>query len=194
LNALQECLQPEGTPQFAGGLKAIQRIAKKIKIPIIIKETGCGFSLKTLKTLKNTGIYAVDISGLGGTHWGRIEGDRARSNSNQEKAAKTFQNWGIGTIQSMANGIKMNGKASKGSYNLWASGGVRTGLDAAKLLAMGAEAVGFAKPAMEQALSGKNSLFEWMGKIEYELKVAMFCTGSGNIKQLKKAEWTYKKT
>lgn len=208
LNALQECLQPEGTPQFAGGLKAIERIVKKIKVPVIIKETGCGFSLKTLKNLKNTGIYAVDMSGLGGTHWGRIEGDRAKDNSNQERAAKTFQNWGIGTVQSMSygikiqshgiklqgNGIKNNGKATKGSYNLWASGGVRTGLDAAKLLAMGAEAVGFAKPAMEQALFGKNSLFEWMDRIEYELKVAMFCTGSGNIKQLKKAEWTYKTT
>jgi isopentenyl-diphosphate delta-isomerase len=128
------------------------------------------------------------------------------SNSNQERAAKTFQNWGIGTIESMSNGIKLrsngiqsngiknNGKAAKGSYNLWASGGVRTGLDAAKLLAMSAEAVGFAKPAMEQALSGKNNLFEWMSRIEYELKVAMFCTGSENIKQLKKEKWIYKTT
>lgn len=191
LNALQECMQPEGTPQFRGGLKAIEKIAAKIKVPLIIKETGCGFSPNTLKKLKNTGIYAVDISGLGGTHWGRIEGDRARTNSKQSKAAKTFQNWGIGTIQSVINALKITGGASKGNYELWASGGVRSGLDAAKLLAMGAQAVGYAKPAMEQALLGEVALNEWMEKIEYELRVAMFCTGSENLKKLKKAKWIY---
>ena len=188
LNALQECMQPEGTPEFKGGLKAIKKLSSKIKVPVIIKETGCGFSLKTLKTLKNSGIHGVDISGLGGTHWGRIEGARADKNSAQSCAAKTFENWGIGTIQSMMNGIK----TSQRGYELWASGGVRTGLDAAKLLAMGAQAVGFAKPAMEHALQGKAALNEWMAKTEYELKTAMFCTGSSSIKKLKKATWTIK--
>lgn len=188
LNALQECMQPEGTPQFKGGLKAIQKLTKKLSVPVIIKETGCGFSLKTLKALKNSGVYAVDISGLGGTHWGRIEGDRAPQHSSQNQAAKTFQNWGIGTIQSMVNGAKV----PKRDFELWASGGVRTGLDAAKLLVMGAQCVGLAKPAMEQALLGKAALNSWMEKIEFELKTAMFCTGSENIKNLKKANWTLK--
>jgi isopentenyl-diphosphate delta-isomerase len=186
LNALQECMQPEGTPQFKGGLKAIEKLASKIKVPLIIKETGCGFSLNTLKKLKNSGVYAVDISGLGGTHWGRIEGDRAHVNSHQSKASKTFQNWGIGTIKSLMNALE-----SKSDYKVWASGGVRTGLDAAKSIAMGAEAVGFAKPAMEHALLGRSALNEWMEKVEYELKTAMFCTGSDNIKKLKKAKWTF---
>lgn len=197
LNALQECMQPEGTPEFKGGLKAIKKLTSKIKVPVVIKETGCGFSVKTLKSLKNTGIAAVDISGLGGTHWGRIEGARAAKNSTQSVASKTFENWGIGTIQSMVNALEISGEISGDisktkTFEVWASGGVRTGLDAAKLLAMGAEAVGFAKPAMEEALKGKAALNDWMARVEYELKTAMFCTGSVNIKKLKKANWSLK--
>src|SRR5690606_1021869 len=134
-----------------------------------VKETGCGFSSKTLKALDNLGVYAVDISGLGGTHWGRIEGARSAVNSEKYEAAKTFQNWGIGTLQSLLNGLK-----NRPNSKLWASGGVRTGLDAAKLLVVGADAVGFAKPALEQALAGQKNLDEWMAKVEFELKTAMF--------------------
>jgi isopentenyl-diphosphate delta-isomerase len=184
LNALQECLQKEGTPHFKGGLKALEKLTKELSVPVVVKETGCGFSGKTLKRLKNIGLEAVDISGLGGTHWGRIEGSRAKHSSKQSQASKTFQDWGIGTVQSLINGIKV-----KPDYQLWASGGVRTGLDAAKLMAMGASAVGFAKPALEAALSGHIGLNEWMEVIEFELKTAMFVTGANNIKKLKKASW-----
>src|SRR5690606_25556408 len=74
LNALQECLQPEGTPSFKGGIKALENLARKLSVPVIVKETGCGFSRATLKRLRGMGLGAVDVSGLGGTHWGRIEG------------------------------------------------------------------------------------------------------------------------
>ncbi len=182
LNILQECIQPEGTPQFKGGLQAIEKLCRKSKVPILIKETGCGISLKTLKRLKNIGITVVDVSGLGGTHWGRIEGHRAGLETVQNASAKTFQNWGITTVQSLVNGIKL-----KPDYDLWASGGVRTGLDAAKLLALGAQAVGYAKPAMEQALQGETALSRWMETMEFELRVAMLCTGSLQTKHLKNA-------
>lgn len=182
LNILQECIQPEGTPQFKGGLQAIEKLCRKSKVPILIKETGCGISLKTLKRLKNIGITVVDVSGLGGTHWGRIEGHRAGLETVQNASAKTFQNWGITTVQSLVNGIKL-----KPDYDLWASGGVRTGLDAAKLLALGAQAVGYAKPAMEQALQGETALNRWMETMEFELRVAMLCTGSLQTKHLKNA-------
>ncbi len=184
LNALQECLQPEGTPQFTGGYAAIERLCESLSVPVVIKETGCGFSAKTLKKLSNLGVHAVDVSGLGGTHWGRIEGARSGEESYQYQAAKTFQNWGIGTMQSLLNGLK-----NTSQLRLWASGGVRTGLDAAKLLAVGAQAVGFAKPALEQALKSQKDLDNWMAKVEFELKVAMFCTGSKDINELKNTDW-----
>lgn len=179
LNALQEALQPEGTTDFKGGWKALERLAKALSVPVIVKETGCGFSKATLKLLKNTGVKAVDVSGLGGTHWGRIEGERAGQNSVQAEAAKTLANWGISTVDSVLDAVDIRAK-----FEIWASGGVRSGLDAAKLLAMGANTVGFAKPVLEAAMDGEGALLHRMSVFEYELKTVLFCTGSKNIADL----------
>lgn len=184
LNALQECIQPEGTPNFKNSCESLERLCRDLSVPVIVKETGCGFSKKTLKRLMNIGVYAVDLSGFGGTHWGRIEGQRAVEKSVQNEAAQTFKNWGISTVQSLLNAIEL-----KPSYRLWASGGVRTGLDAAKLIAMGAEAVGYAKPVLEEALKGKDNLWNWMEKQEYELKISLFCTGSPDLQALRRTSW-----
>lgn len=179
-NPLQECIQPEGTPSFKGCWQALERIVKFLDLPIVIKETGCGFSLLTLKRLNNLGIAAVDVSGLGGTHWGRIEGHRAIKNSPQHQAANTFRNWGVDTVSSVMHAVSL-----KPSYEIWGSGGVRQGLDAAKLLALGASTVGFAKPMLFAALNSAEAVANAMNTIEYELKVAMFCTGSRLINDLK---------
>lgn len=179
LNPLQECMQPEGTPQFKGGLAAIEALCKQLSVPVIIKETGCGISGQTLNRLEQCGISAVDVSGLGGTHWGRIEGLRAPTNSAQQIAAQTFKNWGISTVDSLL----MAQKAQR-SYEIWASGGVRTGLDAAKLIALGAQTIGFARPMLEAALQSEEAVLHTMSTIEFELKTALFCTGQATISQL----------
>ena len=177
-NPLQEVLQPEGTPNFKNGLQALENLCYKLDIPVILKETGCGFSQSTLKTLNNIGLYSVDISGYGGTHWGRIEGARAEKNSLHKQAAKVFSGWGISTIDSM-----LNASSQKLDYNIWGSGGVRSGLDAAKLIALGAQIIGFAKPILQATLNGGiPSILNYMQQVEYELKVAMFCCGFDNIK------------
>lgn len=179
-NALQEVIQPEGTPQFKGWLKALEKLVKAIKLPIVIKETGCGFSSPTLKRLKGIGLAAVDVSGLGGTHWGRIEGHRAVGLPQRQQAAQTFQNWGIDTVSSVINAF-----AVKPDYEVWGSGGVRHGLDAARLFALGVSTVGFAKPMLEAALVSSQQVISLMETIEYELKIALFCTGSRKISDLK---------
>ncbi|WED44678.1 type 2 isopentenyl-diphosphate Delta-isomerase [Legionella cardiaca] len=179
-NPLQEAIQPEGTPQFKGCWHALAELVQKLAIPVIIKETGCGFSLPTLKRLNEIGVAAVDVSGLGGTHWGRIEGHRASEGSLQQKAAVTFRNWGIDTVQSVRNAVSLSP-----CFEVWGSGGVRHGLDAAKLFALGASSVGFAKPMLNAALQGAQSVYDLMTTIEYELKVAMFCTGSRILTELK---------
>jgi isopentenyl-diphosphate delta-isomerase len=187
LNPLQECFQPEGTPRFQGGLKAIQRLCKALSVPVIIKETGCGFSKPTLKRLKNIGVAAVDMSGLGGTHWGRIEGDRGKADSKQNRAAETFAGWGVSTVESLLSAVEV-----RPDYEIWASGGVRTGLDAAKLLAIGATQVGLAMPILDSALKGETALDNTMSTLEFELKTALFCTGSKDLKQLqKKKVWKW---
>ncbi|MBX9766264.1 MAG: type 2 isopentenyl-diphosphate Delta-isomerase [Bdellovibrionales bacterium] len=184
LNALQECLQPEGAAHFRGGLKTIEELARVSPVPIIVKETGCGFSESTLARLWGTGVHAVDVSGLGGTHWGRIEGMRSPVNSELGRAAETLQDWGHSTLESLLAARKLT--AREGDHvRVWASGGIRTGLDAAKCLALGAEAVGFAKPALEHAVQGVESLERWMKQMETELSISLFCTGSKSPKDIK---------
>lgn len=180
-NPMQEALQPEGTPEFRGGLKALEKICKASPVPVVLKETGCGFSKETLKRLASIGLAAIDVSGYGGTHWGRIEGGRAPHASAQQMAAQTFRGWGISTVESLeaAAGVKTRAE-------IWASGGVRSGLDGAKAIAMGARKVGFAKPALEAALQGEAALGAWMERMEFELKVALFCSGHETPASLRK--------
>ncbi|CAE79502.1 type 2 isopentenyl-diphosphate Delta-isomerase [Bdellovibrio bacteriovorus] len=179
LNPLQEALQPEGTTDFKNGLAAIENLVKLAGVPVIVKETGCGFSVDTLKRLSSTGIYGVDVSGKGGTHWGRVEGYRSEESDMLYHVAQTFANWGISTKQSMLNAID-----ARVEYQLWASGGVRNGLEIGKLMALGASKVGVAKPFLEAALQGDEALEKLLTQLETELKVTMFCTGSRNLKDL----------
>ena len=179
-NPLQEMIQPEGTPFFKGCWQALERLIATIDMPVIVKETGCGFSRETLIRLNAIGVSAVDVSGLGGTHWGRIEGARAGEGSIAQKTANVFKYWGINTVQCVKEAVSLNP-----SFEVWGSGGVRHGLDAAKLFALGATTVGFAKPLLEAALHSAQAVKECMTAIEYALKVAMFCTGSRVIHELK---------
>lgn len=183
-NPLQECIQPEGTPYFKGCWEALEKLVKASPFPIIVKETGCGFSTPTLERLNTIGVAAVDVSGLGGTHWGRIEGHRAVNEPVKQKASITFKDWGIGTVQSVINAMALSPQ-----YEIWGSGGVRHGLDAAKLLALGANSVSFAKPMLDAAVKSTDEVIQAMTTTEYELKVAMFCTGSRVLHDLKEKAW-----
>jgi isopentenyl-diphosphate Delta-isomerase len=178
-NPLQEALQPEGTPRFRGGFKRLEDLAKNTQVPIVLKEVGCGFSKRTLLKLKGIGLKAVDVSGLGGTHWGRIEGKRA-TNEVLAQTAESFKDWGISTIDSLRSAIDI-----KPDYEVWASGGVRSGLDAAKLFALGAKMVGIAQPVMLAASESTKAVEELLARIEYELKLSLFCTGSRSVLELR---------
>lgn len=179
-NPLQEVIQPEGTTDFKGSWQALAHFVNYIGVPVVVKETGCGFSEKTLQRLNDMGVHAIDVSGMGGTHWGRIEGSRAGHDLLRSQAAMTFANWGISTVHVLKQVKSMFLQAE-----IWGSGGIRHGLDAAKALALGATQVGIAKPILACALESAEKVQEKMKIFEYELKVAMFCTGSQNISILK---------
>ena len=183
LNSLQEALQKEGTPRFFGGVKALSGLVKSLSVPVVVKETGCGFSKETLKRLNGIGLYAVDLSGMGGTHWGRIEGKRNPEQSFLSGIGETFASWGITTADSL-----MESQTVERDYQIWASGGLQTGLDAAKALAMGAHIAGFGKCVLKALMEGEEILNKFMAQVEYALRVSLFCTGSENIKALQVSE------
>ena len=180
INPLQEALQKEGVPRFKGGLKALKKLTRELSVPVIVKETGCGFSEKTLDQLTGMELFALDVSGLGGTHWGRIEGTRRSKEDFRAGIGETFANWGVKTRDSLLACGKKNR-----DFKIWASGGLRNGLDGAKALALGAEAVGFGRPVLTALNESAEQLERFMSKVEYELKVCLFCTGSASLKELK---------
>lgn len=202
LNPLQESLQTEGTPRFRGGLQAIEKLVRGLGRPVIVKETGCGISGMTAKRLVDAGVAAIDVAGRGGTHWGRIEGVRAGASSQPAEAtelskraailsdaANTLGDWGIATVDSLRQVARVFETTSQSdtrtATELWASGGVRSGLDGAKALALGASMVGVAQPLMAAVLEGEQELRHVMDRFDYELKTVLFCQGARSISELK---------
>ncbi len=198
LNPLQECLQPEGTTDFRGGYEALTKLVKFLSVPVIVKEVGCGLSVQTIQRLGDTGVHAIDVSGFGGTHWGRIEGLRSSKDQLLYRASQTFADWGISTVQSM-----QNAREALVPCEIWASGGVRNGLEAAKLCAMGAKQVGLAKPFLQaildcapeaDLLKVDQALDAVLDQLEFELRMALFCTGTSRLADLNvKQIWQWRR-
>ncbi|PWU20532.1 MAG: type 2 isopentenyl-diphosphate Delta-isomerase [Bdellovibrio sp.] len=187
-NPLQEGLQAEGNPNYKGSYSALERVARALSIPVVVKETGCGFSRQTMERLKTSGVAAVDVAGLGGTHWGRVEGYRNPAGHLLHESAKNFADWGIPTVQSI-----LWAKEVGGDFDVWASGGIRHGLDAAKVLSLGADRVGIAQPLLAAALQGEEQLDHLMSRFEFELRLALFCTGQNHYRNWKQQKvWRWK--
>jgi len=182
LNPLQEAIQPEGNTNFSGLLKKIEKLVKNIKTTIIIKEVGFGISKKATKQLKDIGIKYIDLAGRGGTSWALIEGKRQ---SKEKQLGETFADWGIPTPIAIQESCKIKG------LKIIAGGGVRTGLDIAKALALGASYTSIGLPFLKAALQSPQKVVELIEKLIKELRITMFATGSKNINELKKQQCTH---
>jgi isopentenyl-diphosphate delta-isomerase len=184
LNFLQEAIQPEGDHNALGCLAALGELCREFRTPVIIKETGCGISAETARQCWGAGVSAIDIGGWGGTSWAAVESIRADESSDEhDKRLKTlgedFIEWGIPTIVSLAEVLACGGPVI-------ASGGVRSGLDVAKGLALGADLCGMALPLLKPAMESDEALDRTINVIHQELTAAMFLTGSANPADLKK--------
>ncbi|HVJ63848.1 MAG TPA: type 2 isopentenyl-diphosphate Delta-isomerase [Bdellovibrionota bacterium] len=167
LNALQECLQPGGDTNFRSLLPKFAELRRSLNLPIIIKETGSGIDVRTAQRFVEAGADAIDVAGLGGTHWGYIEG---RRNPEHKDLAETFRNWGIPTPQALSEI-----RSALPDTPIIASGGVRHGLDVAKALALGARLAGLAKPFLVAADAGDEALENFNRSLKHALKTALFC-------------------
>ena len=182
LNPLQESLQKEGDKNFKGVLKKLEELNDSISVPLIIKETGCGFSKEDLKLLKTIGIKNIDIAGAGGTSWAAVEHFRNKSFPVLEEISKNFWDWGIPTVVSTI-------WASEIGFNIISSGGIRTGIEVAKSISCGATMAGLAHPLLKHAFENDlNALKEQLVQLILELKTTMFLTKSSSIDELKITE------
>jgi isopentenyl-diphosphate delta-isomerase len=178
LNALQEAVQPEGDTNFGGLLKKIETVCKELPVPVIVKEVGWGISGETARQLAGVGVQAIDVAGAGGTSWTQVEMHRAKTDS-QKRLAAAFADWGIPTSDSI---IQVR-KAAKKTL-IFASGGVRSGVDIAKCIALGATLGGMASPYLKAADRSTEATLQTISEVARELQVTMFAAGMADLAEL----------
>ncbi len=173
LNALQEVVQPEGDPAYAGVLAALRDLAREAGVPIVVKETGTGISGGTARAIERAGVYAIDVGGAGGTHWAIVEGLRYPQDHRLAPSPFRFATWGIPTPVSVAEVSSLTSRVK-----VIGSGGVRSGVDAAKVIALGAHMAGAALPFLRAFYrGGRDSLRDAMERFISELRWALFLAG-----------------
>ena len=178
LNPLQEAVQDQGDTDFAGLAKKIEEICKKMEVPVIAKEVGWGISERTAKFLAECGVAAIDVAGAGGTSWSQVEMHRAPDEFTRQLAA-TFVGWGIPTADSI-----LNVKNAVPKMTVFASGGLKDGLDIAKCLALGATLGGMAGGFLKAAAVSTEKAVEMMKLTKRQIEVTMFACGAGHMHEL----------
>jgi isopentenyl-diphosphate delta-isomerase len=179
LNPLQEALQPEGDTRFDDLLPRIEGVCRALEVPVIVKEVGWGLSKGVARQLVGAGVNALDVAGSGGTSWSQVEMHRARTEVQREVAA-LFREWGIPTVDSIRQVREV-----APHIPLVASGGVRTGLDIAKSLALGADVAALAGPLLRAADASPEALHDRLEILRRQLRVTMFAAGADDIPTLK---------
>ena len=184
LNPLQEAVQPEGNVNFAGLLGRIEAVCRGLEVPVIVKEVGNGIGAADAKRLVEAGVWGIDVAGAGGTSWSEVERFR-QPNDAGARVAATFAGWGLPTSECIREA-----RAALPNVPLIGSGGVRSGLDMAKALALGADIVGTAKPALLEAVNerGAAAVVEGLEVFLRELRIAMFCSGCADLFALRALE------
>jgi isopentenyl-diphosphate delta-isomerase len=180
LNYLQEVVQPEGDTRARGVLAAITRVAEALEVPVIAKETGAGISRGQARLLRDAGVAALDVGGAGGTSFALVEAFRAADQAIEgaERLGQVLGDWGLPTAVSVVECLGLG-------LPVIATGGVRSGLDVAKALALGADAVAIARPMLTAALDGENALHSYIGEVLHTLRVVMFLTGARTVADLR---------
>jgi len=179
LNALQEALQTEGNSRWHGLLGRIESVARALDVPVIAKEVGWGISGDDARLLADAGVAAIDVAGAGGTSWSEVERHRAPTEA-RGRIAAAFIGWGIPTAES----LRAVRRAAP-EVDVVASGGLRDGLDVAKVLALGASLAGMAGPFLLAAAESTDAVVEEIDVVTHVLRAAMFAIGAASIDELR---------
>jgi isopentenyl-diphosphate Delta-isomerase len=181
LNPLQEAVQPEGNTNFKGLLEKIEQVCRALEVPVVLKEVGNGIGAADARRLYDCGVRVIDVAGAGGTSWSEVE--RFRQPDDQgRRVAGAFADWGRPTTECVREV-----RAALPDVTLIASGGVRSGVDVAKAIALGADLAGTAKPALSSAIDerGAEAVVEGLDAFIKALRVAMFCAGCADLTALR---------
>ena len=181
-NVLQEAVQAEGDIDFAGLLGKVAAVCAGINVPVIAKEVGWGFSRAAARALADAGIAAIDVAGAGGTSWSEVEYHRAPSDFHA-RVARSFADWGIPTAEAI-----QHARSAAPALPVFASGGLRDGIDIAKCIALGADLAGLASPFLQAASQSAEAVHELIRVLKAQLRVAMLCAASADIAALRQAE------
>lgn len=184
LNPLQEAVQPEGNTNFKGLLQKIERLCRTLEVPVVVKEVGNGIGPRDAQRLYDCGVRIIDVAGAGGTSWSEVE--RYRQPDEQgRRVAGAFADWGLPTTEC----IRVV-RAALPDVTIIGSGGVRSGVDVAKAIALGADLAATARPALVSAIDerGAEAVVEGLTAFIRELRVAMFCSGCATLADLRKLE------
>lgn len=179
-NVLQEAVQPEGDTRWAGLLGKIEEVCKALSVPVIAKEVGWGFSEKAARDLAQAGVAAIDVAGSGGTSWSEVEYHRAPT-AYHAQVARAFADWGIPTAESI-----LMIKRGAPEMPIFASGGLRDGIDIAKCIALGATLGGLASPFLKAAAKSEEALDETIRVLAAQVRISMLCTSARTLDDLRK--------
>ncbi len=180
LNVLQESVQPEGDTQWSGLLHKIEAVCQQLSVPVVVKEVGWGISEQVARQLAGIGVSAIDVAGSGGTSWSEVEYHRAPS-AFHAKVARSFADWGIPTAESL-----QMARRGAPSLPLFASGGLRDGIDIAKCIGLGATLGGIAGPFLRAAAQSPEALDEEIRILSAQLCIAMLCVSASTLDVLQK--------
>lgn len=178
LNPLQEALQPEGDTAFAGLLNKIEQVCNVLPVPVVVKEVGWGISERAARLLAGAGVAAIDVSGAGGTSWSQVEMHRI-ADPGKARVAAAFRNWGIPTAESI-----LQVRKAAPDILIFASGGIRDGIDIAKCIALGARLGGMAGPFLKAAVQSLEVTLALINEIQREIQISMFASGAANLIEL----------
>lgn len=178
LNPLQEALQPEGDTRFENLIEKIALVCQSLPVPVIVKEVGWGMSQRVARLLIEAGVSVIDVAGAGGTSWSQVEMYRAQSES-AARIAANFIDWGIPTAECIKNV-----RAIHATIPIIASGGLRSGIDIAKCLALGANLGAMASPFLKAAARSLSDTIETIHEIQREIQITMFASGAKTIAEL----------
>lgn len=181
LNPLQEAIQTGGDRNFAGLLPKIEALARALPVPLGVKEVGAGLAPQLVRRLQDAGVTILDVAGLGGTSWARVEAERGDARA--RAIAAPFHDWGIPTAEALALAAPL----MRPGATLIASGGVRHGLDVARAIRLGAGLAGQAAHALHAARDSAEALEAHFADVIAQLRIAMFCTGSADLAALRRA-------